>query len=163
EAVTIDTENVFVVRRPLRRVRLQLVRAAASEPEGQESLSPEIHEDHATTKAPAEEPWANACVEIKSGSRTWKTQADEDGWVDLRIPMSARQATLVVAPGCEEARQFQLDFGILDPLTEFRGVLQRLRNLGYPAVERSEWTPELRGVLADFQRDHGLSSSGELD
>lgn len=68
EPVGIDTESVFIVRRPFRRVRLRLIRNPASEPGRVRSLSPDHHEDLATLEIPSDEPWANA--QLASGARS---------------------------------------------------------------------------------------------
>lgn len=84
---------------------------------------------------------------------------DADGVVSRYIPNAARRGRLEI-----DELTIELVFGGLDPLTELRGVQQRLTNMGLPCVEdRGELGRATVLALRQFQRMIGREPSGELD
>lgn len=88
-----------------------------------------------------------------------------DGLIEAPIPPNARDGELRVWDG-EDELFYPLRLGGLDPIESMNGLQARLENLGYAM------TPDTRGetgeegakaALAMFQRDHGLSVTGQLD
>lgn len=78
--------------------------------------------------------------------------------IDQRIPSNAANARLEIWLNDEEAPTlvWQLALGHVDPHEEVTGVRTRLHNLGYR-------TQELGDAVRDFQADHGLSVTGEVN
>ena len=62
---------------------------------------------------------------------------------------------------------YTVELGRLDPDEEHEGLVQRLGNLGYESPQHGGSTDEtaeaLRQVLARFQADHQLETTGEAD
>lgn len=96
-----------------------------------------------------------------------------DGLVDQEIPHDLTSAELRVFTGGKgmgehDFLRIPLAVGHLDPVEETSGVLHRLHNLGY-AVGSSLRTGDVdldddaRDALRDFQLDHGLEPTGEID
>lgn len=104
---------------------------------------------------------AGAPVVRKQG----KTPAN--GLVEAVIPDDASSGHLTLVPKGskpEEAVEWQLHLGHLDPSHEVAGAQTRLNNLGIPVGERSgTLTDHMKAVLRSFQELHGLCETGELD
>jgi hypothetical protein len=90
---------------------------------------------------------------------------DADGTASFEVPVDTRTVTVVFETG----RTFRLGIGHLDPVDSPSGVVQRLRHLGYLALQRPT---ELDEVTSDgwialavraFQVDSGLPATGVLD
>lgn len=89
---------------------------------------------------------------------TLNGETDGEGHLRQKIPASATSALLLTA---EDA--YNLEIGVLDPISENTGVQHRLRNLGYLGeVASGEIDDETTAALSRFQKDHGLSATGEL-
>ncbi len=58
-----------------------------------------------------------------------------------------------------------LQLGNLDPISEVRGVKQRLANLGFDCgnTNNDELNEDLEGALSAFQSAHDLDVTGEID
>ncbi|MEX1367212.1 MAG: peptidoglycan-binding protein [Nannocystaceae bacterium] len=102
---------------------------------------------------------------ISHGGRetTWETTTDGDGCIDEPVPADAKTIDVVldVEP---EPQQYSFVFAYLDPITTVAGVQGRLANLGYHCgSERGELGPLTRRALREFQREHGLDETGQID
>jgi len=86
-----------------------------------------------------------------------------DGLLEEPIPPNAKEGKLIVGEG-EDAEEYELELGRLDPVDDPAGAQARLANLGYD-VGPIDGTigPRTRGAIQEFQRDHGLKATGELD
>lgn len=88
------------------------------------------------------------------GGAAVRGRTDADGRIDVPIPPQARAASLTVGEG-DDALEFRLRLGHLDPVDSERGLRSRLENCGYPG--------DLAGALRRFQHDHQLPETGEAD
>jgi hypothetical protein len=93
--------------------------------------------------------------------RTGTTGAD--GSINEGIPPLATGAVLLVGQG-EDAVEYDLDFGHIDPIDEMTGAQGRLKDLGYFTGEiDGQSGPELEMAIRRFQVQQGLNVSGHLD
>ena len=88
---------------------------------------------------------------------------DADGYLDERIPASAREITVKTEASGLGVETLKLKLGHLDPAGEPRGAQQRLRNLGFPCEPTGEFDAETRASLARFQEAQGLEVTAALD
>ncbi|HUY13837.1 MAG TPA: peptidoglycan-binding domain-containing protein [Terriglobia bacterium] len=92
------------------------------------------------------------------GSLSFSGQTDSQGHLSQKIPANATSALLLTD---EDA--YNLNLGVLDPITEDLGVQHRLRNLGYLGQDTDGViTDSTTAALAKFQKEHGLEDTGEL-
>lgn len=82
-----------------------------------------------------------------------------EGMIDVPIPPNARRGTLFLD---EDGAEYELTFGGLAPITEERGVRERLINLGY-LREGDASAADLGAALKLFQRRVDLDPTGDLD
>ncbi len=103
---------------------------------------------------------------MTQGYRTRGT-TDADGIIECDIPIDAVSAQIVLWKGAfpqGERLTYTIRLGKLPAATDVYGALLRLRNLGYYAgADSDESTAEFAAAVAEFQTDHGLSVSGEID
>jgi hypothetical protein len=86
-----------------------------------------------------------------------------DGSINERISPVARRALLVVGQG-EDAVEYELEFGRIDPIDEASGVQGRLHDLGFFAGAIDDVAgPDLEAATRMFQARHGLGVTGRLD
>jgi hypothetical protein len=103
---------------------------------------------------------ASCQLRVDGDERTLTT--DGDGIVKTTISPGAQRAVLV-----HGEQTFDIDIGRLDPVEEESGWHARLINLGYlagPLREAGACDPaEVRAAVEEFQCDHQLPLSGEMD
>jgi len=100
---------------------------------------------------------------LRSGSRTIRGSLDSDGWLEARIPVDAEQATVFLGEGPRQEK-YEFRVGHLDPISESRGIQQRLNNLGFACGEESDEIGDAASeAIGMFQRKHGMTATGELD
>jgi len=111
-----------------------------------------------------DKPRANEPFRIDVDGRTLKEgQLDGQGCLDIGIPGNARAARVLVGEG-EDLELFELSLGTIDPVTDLRGVRERLLNLGYACVQGDgELDDKTAAAIAAFQQQQGLQVSGEVD
>lgn len=104
-------------------------------------------------------PIAAARVQLRLGGAV-DLVTDGDGRIEHAIDARDERGEVVLAQGVAELR-----VGHLDPIDEDAGVRARLSNLGYliGPVEDADDGEELRLALQEFQADHELPFTGELD
>lgn len=93
----------------------------------------------------------------------WETKTNGDGGIDEAVPADAKtiEVVLDVEP---EPQPYSFSFAYLDPIETIAGVQGRLANLGYHCgSERGELGPLTRRALREFQKEHGLTDTGEPD
>lgn len=80
---------------------------------------------------------------------------DGDGFLEHLIPPTARHGRITAGSGATRD-VYDLDFGVLDPLSTEEGVAGRLTDLGYAVDNPTE-------AVKAFQQDEGLTATGEAD
>jgi len=109
------------------------------------------------------EPRAGEPFLLRAGTREIRGHLDNDGWLVARIPADAEEATVLLGEGARQEK-FELRVGHLDPISESRGVQQRLNNLGFLCGEEND---EINDATAEairmFQAKHGLTQTAEFD
>jgi N-acetylmuramoyl-L-alanine amidase len=87
-----------------------------------------------------------------------------DGMGVLRqfVPCSARHGLLRIGE-VDGAEEYEVEFGLLNPASDMRGVQQRLRNLGFPCPDDGDPGGETEAALRRFQTWAGLPATGVLD
>ncbi len=86
-----------------------------------------------------------------------------NGMVACSISPLAKQGTLVLGSG-EDAEEYNLNLGHLNPAKDLSGIKQRLRNLGfYNGSINMELDDDTKNAIAAFQAVSGLNPTGELD
>lgn len=87
---------------------------------------------------------------------------DAEGFLVEPIPPNAWKGEIWLGKG--QARElYPVQLGALWPAGELSGVLARLNNLGYRCENSSGLDEETRDALQQFQRDHQLEPTGEMD
>ena len=105
------------------------------------------------------EPIAGAECVLEVGSKVYNLTSDGEGIIETPIPKDAKSGTLrVPSLGLERS----ITIGHLDPEDEDSGYLARLVNLGYFSGTPDQ-TEALRHAIEEFQCDHKLKVTGELD
>jgi len=109
------------------------------------------------------EPRANEPYWVLVDGRDIRGNLDADGKLEVRIPGDAREAVVLLGQEGPQER-YTLKIGHIDPLTEVRGVQQRLKNLGFSCGnEDNEIGPRTRAALRSFQEKHDFQVTGEID
>jgi|SRR5690348_7404318 hypothetical protein len=109
------------------------------------------------------QPRANEPYVVHFDDQQKTGKLDGDGLLDIRIPPTVQQVTVILNPGHTQ-EEFELAVGALDPANEITGLQARLENLGYDCggVD-GECDDEVRAALADFQKDQKLDITGSPD
>ena len=106
-------------------------------------------------------PRAGAAFSVEVDGVPGNGVTDDAGVASFHVPLSAQRALLRLE---ETGEQYTLLLAGLHPIETDRGVLQRLKNLGYYAGPVDEPRPEeARAALDAFQREAGLEVTGEAD
>lgn len=101
-----------------------------------------------------------ACVLTVDG-KLFELTSDGDGIVETSIPNGAQEGLLQI-PDLD--LEHAVKIGFLDPADEESGWQGRLINLGYYAGPAGDNEVELlRNAIEEFQCDHALQVTGELD
>jgi type VI secretion system secreted protein VgrG len=114
------------------------------------------------------EPYAGKRYELTCEGVVHAGTTSGNGSLEERVPKTAKQATLVLwkqdyPVGRRGLYHLRLGETLPDPATP-RGAMQRLGHLGYHRFAiRDELDDPGRDVLRDFQEDHGLDITGEID
>lgn len=88
---------------------------------------------------------------------------DSQGFLEEVIPPNASRGNLVVGEG-DDADEYSLLLGNLDPIDTSTGVQGRLANLGYDVGPiDGNIGPRTRDAIKQFQRAEGMESTGEMD
>jgi hypothetical protein len=87
---------------------------------------------------------------------------DSNGYLEVSIQTgNAHKAKLIMS---SDGSSYDIDLGAVDPISEIRGIQQRLNNLGYDcgAIDNILGL-RTREAIRQFQVNRGLPASGELD
>jgi N-acetylmuramoyl-L-alanine amidase len=108
------------------------------------------------------EPRAHLPYRLEIDGSVRRGRTDAEGMLREPIIPGARDGRLFVGEqGAEE--EYPLDLGWLDPVTELRGVQQRLKNLGYDCVVDGQPGAQTEQAIRQFQTNHELAPTGEAD
>lgn len=113
----------------------------------------------------ADKPRTKVPYRLIVDGKTSEGKSDNDGWVICSIPGDAKRGTLILEPGTADEQRIELDLGHVAPLSEVRGVRQRLRNLGFDVEphDSDEMSPRLKHAIRAFQAQNRLDATGKLD
>lgn len=97
-----------------------------------------------------------------SAGQTEERKTDADGKVQLELPVTTREVTIVFP---RQNVAYEVRVGDMDPASEMSGIQKRLENLGYLPRDRESASEGayLHAAIAEFQKRHGLSPTGTLD
>ncbi|MEP0847867.1 MAG: LysM peptidoglycan-binding domain-containing protein [Phycisphaerae bacterium] len=87
---------------------------------------------------------------------------DPDGKLDIPIPGNARKGLLEVGEAPDLYRAV-LNLGGLDPVSSWRGVQARLKNMGYECQETGEKDEQTLDALNEFRAASGLTRADDMD
>jgi len=138
----------------------------ADHEDSEESEEGEARTASESTPEPArpDVPRSNVQYSLEVDGRSFEGTTDGEGYLEVRIPASARLATLTIEPGTPDEETVPLRLGGLDPLSETSGVKQRLNNLGFDCGDVSaEETDAFRAALRAFKVHRGLPDDDTLD
>ena len=106
-------------------------------------------------------PIVGAACELTVQGKTISLTSDGDGIIETTIPKDATEGRLKVP---ELDLEMPVKIGHLDPVDDDSGWQGRLVNLGYYGGAVGDDEPEmLRYAIEEFQCDHQLKVTGELD
>lgn len=110
------------------------------------------------------EPRSNQPFRIDVDGTLTSGTTDADGLVEVSIPGTASKATLHVGSATNED-VYELRLGHLEPLSEVRGVKQRLKSLGYEvgAIDGDDSADAFLRALSAFQGDAEIEVTAQLD
>jgi hypothetical protein len=111
-----------------------------------------------------EKPIAGAPCLLVVDSDSKHLTTDGQGKLELEIPPTAKQSTLVIQDASQTPHadlEIPIRIGHLDPVDEVSGQQGRLHNLGYFAGDADGQTgPEFQSAVEEFQCDQGLTVDG---
>ena len=107
------------------------------------------------------EPRRNEPFTLIAGARQIDGVTDNEGRLAVFVPNDVRKGTLLFGA---ERKEYQIDFGSMDPLSKTVGVQKRLINLGYDCGALDGVAgPLTETALRRFQATMDLPKSGEAD
>ncbi len=117
-----------------------------------------------------QEPWANAPWTCDVDGTLFNGTTGSDGKIELSISPGAKQGKLVIDTDKPTQRVIMLNLGGLDPPDSLKGVMQRLRNLGFqpgsgdpPGPNDTQGQAQVRGAIESFQVANDLDKTGKLN
>jgi N-acetylmuramoyl-L-alanine amidase len=109
------------------------------------------------------EPRRNEPYTLEVDGQVFTGILDPEGKFEQAIPGNARKGKLIVGEG-EDAKEYPLKLGGLDPVDSLAGVQARLTNLGFGAGEATGGMNEkTEAAVRKFQAKHGLPETGVAD
>ena len=107
-------------------------------------------------------PRAGLAYKLEVGDRAYEGKTTDDGVVEHYVANEELRGTLTVY-AANAVEIYQLRIGKLLPVSDPRGVQQRLRNLGYYSGHITGSLKGASAAIAAFQRASGLEATGTLD
>lgn len=108
-------------------------------------------------------PLANLPYQLDVDGNLFLGTSDAEGGVAVSIPGNARRAKLRIGLAGRE-REYLLELGGMDPVSEVSGIQRRLNNLGFSCGSADNfWGPVTESALERFQERHGLPITGQPD
>jgi len=106
-------------------------------------------------------PIANTPCELEVDGQKYKLKTDANGKIEQAIDAGSESGMLRIE---SLEMEMPVKIGHLDPADETTGWRQRLINLGYHAQSLDDDNEaRLRQAVEEFQCDHGMKVTGELD
>lgn len=109
------------------------------------------------------EPLAGAPFTLTVDDRPNTGVTGPDGKIEVTIQANARTGRLVAGAG-EQRVEYVLQLGYMPPIEETKGILARLKNLGFDCGNvEGELDPKAQLALKEFQTANGLEPTGQPD
>lgn len=106
---------------------------------------------------------ANETYLLKIENNEFRGKLEDDGKLDIKVPVNAKEAVIFLGNRSSQ-QKYILKIGDLDPVSEVRGVKQRLMNLGFFWGElNSTMDAQIRSTIKYFQKKYKLNETGEID
>jgi hypothetical protein len=122
---------------------------------------------HMLLNDPSGNPYAAKNWELKVNDRVYKGTTDAEGTVQQKVPASAIEGalTLFLDDAGEHKLEWTVEISGLDSVDTDGGAQTRLNNLGYHTGDDEKGTvgESTKRAVSNFQNDHGLEMTGELD
>ncbi|MBK8943541.1 MAG: peptidoglycan-binding protein [Polyangiaceae bacterium] len=112
------------------------------------------------------QPYANRPYELVIDGVRFTGNLDGEGGLNQDIPEGATQAQVIVwkgEPPTGESVAYSIALAELPAASSLEGARTRLANLGYAPGTGEQLDPDTETALREFQEDHELEPSGELD
>ena len=104
------------------------------------------------------EPRTGLTYKLEIDKLVFDGTTDADGWIDHWIPPESERGRLTLS----DEEIYDIELGCLEPVEYERGVIERLRNLGFLVPDNEEDDPIFLALLA-FQQTYELEPTGEID
>ena len=149
-----EMRHRFVRRGEPAKLRLRLLEGPSA-----------IDQDDGAAQPQPDVPRGNVPYRLTVDGQQFEGTADADGWVECAIPGNARRGSLCLYPDTDQQEEFEVTLGQVAPVSELCGVRQRLKNLGFESGSGGEdvVSPDLEAALRAFQKQNGVSETGEPD
>jgi type VI secretion system secreted protein VgrG len=112
-------------------------------------------------------PYANKDYVLHAAGNRYEGTTDSDGKIDIELPLEAQVANIALwleARPTGPVKRYVVELRALPGHDTVAGAQMRLRNLGYYwGKETDEIDAPTRKALRDFQGDHDLPVTGDLD
>lgn len=146
------------------KFRIRVMLEPEEDDETEQGTSSEQELQTNDQQARHDQPRKNVPYTLEIDSLRLSGATDEQGYIEHDIPPDAKSGKLILEPGTPAETQFPLQLGRLDPISEIRGVKQRLNNLGFDCGdETDELTSNLEMAVRSFQEYCGLERNGQVD
>lgn len=109
------------------------------------------------------EPRADVAYSLNIDGDIRSDRTDGEGFIEEVIPPGAERVALRVGEG-DDAEEYELHLGNIDPVEEDSGVQQRLKNLGYDCGRSDgQFDDDTRSMVRAFQKQQKLDETGDAD
>ncbi|MFZ2148952.1 MAG: peptidoglycan-binding domain-containing protein [Sedimentisphaerales bacterium] len=109
------------------------------------------------------EPVANVPYILDIDGNIFSKETNDRGEIIHPIPPNAKKGKLTLGEG-DDAEEYELHLGHINPLDEISGVQARLNNLGFDCGRADgKMSPKTIEALKAFQDKVGLPATGEVD
>ncbi|MBW1720322.1 MAG: peptidoglycan-binding protein [Deltaproteobacteria bacterium] len=155
-----DTRHKFRKKGVPAKIRLKVMREPPAEDSNGES-----GDVISSSRQEPDEVCENLPYILEIDGAVTNGNTDSEGIIEISIPPGAKKGKLIIEPNTPLAREIPLELGNLDPISEVRGVKQRLANLGFDCgnTNNDKLNEDIERALRAFQSAHGLEVTGEID
>lgn len=166
QSCAVDQRHSFRRKAVPAKLRIQLLQQKKKEDKTSASPSTDLSHYEDPDFQPhtqSDEPRANVPYVLEIDGTLIQGKSDGKGFIDVPLSPGASGGRMVLNPGTPAEETYPLQLGGMDPISELGGVKKRLRNLGFPAGDGVDETPELEAALCLFQEKFGLPITGKLE